>query len=512
VIGLIVLGLAFLFFLVVAYFAAQTWHVGHVVAMTFLFLFTLLTLYMTATLFRTNKEFHPKYTAATEKLKTAEARSKELAYGSGGTELIPTGTVSGERTLAKIESISRGRIWRNVFAMPGNGPTIPLNMSRWNNDGCLRVGNEDEFSGDAIEPVADEDVSEPVEGEEAVAAAPASSHGLTVGKFVYAFKDFPIARMTAEQKAHYFGMLADGEFANQDTKGMCRVPIAYLGKFLVVDANPNAVQVQLQGQPDPGQRAQLNNQGPWVLYERLPMDVANLFGPDADAAKVSQLLPLKRFVDSGLPIPQGAYNNMISDYANDGNSPPGRVDPFRTRVEVKFLREWSQVVDLQVEGALPAADQPFNVEGHAQVTNLIQGKPTEFAAGDTAVFDGVTAQSLIRQGVAEPVGEPTYARQLRMFEYSIDDYQKRFDDVAVQITDVNKSVAALTDSLQRLQLQIDKHQEELQQLQQDEEGFEAEKVELEKYRQELEMRYQMLQGEVNALTGGGYVATPDVAG
>ena len=125
-IGLIVLGLAFLFFLVVAYFAAQTWHVGHVVAMAFLFLFTLTTLYLTATLFRTNKEFHPKYTATTEKLKTAEKRSKELEYGSGS-ELIPTGTVSGERTLAKVESLARGRVWRNVFALPGgDGKTLSL--------------------------------------------------------------------------------------------------------------------------------------------------------------------------------------------------------------------------------------------------------------------------------------------------------------------------------------------------------------------------------------------------
>ena len=192
--------------------------------------------------------------------------------------------------------------------------------------------------------------------------------------------------------------------------------------------------------------------------------------------------------------------------------PPGRVDPIRTRVEVKFLRAYSQVVDLQVEGDLPDADQPFNIEGHAQVKSLIQGKPTEFVEGSTAVFDGVTAQSLISKGIAEQVGEPVYARPLRMFEYSIDDYQKRFDGVKVQIDDVNKSVAALADSLKRLQLQIDKHAEELQQLRKDQEGFEAEKVELEKYRKELEMRYQMLQGEVNALTGGGYFVAPGVAG
>ena len=37
---------------------------------------------------------------------------------------------------------------------------------------------------------------------------------------------------------------------------------------------------------------------------------------------------------------------------------------------------------------------------------MLQGEPTKFAKDDTAFFDGATAANLVRQGIAEQVGDP----------------------------------------------------------------------------------------------------------
>ena len=495
-IGLIILGLAFLFFLVVAFFCAKTWHVGHVVSMAFLFLFTLLTLFMTATLFRTNKEFHPKYQQAVEDLESETARTETLLFGSTADG---KDSVTGERTMAQVEQVGRGRVWRNVFRAPAPAPNgVALSMRAWRNDGCLRVGQEeDEYSDEELEPTPD-DGADAADG---AIVGDASSHGIVAGQYVYAFKEIPIGKMKPEQKAFFFSMLGEGEsgFADQDEKNQCRVPIAYLGKFLVADANDNAIIVQLQGRPDPGQIQQLENKAPWALYERLPMDTAELFG-EADSAKVAQIIPPEWFRLGGLEIPPPVYNQMVSEYAKDGKKTGRTNDPFRSRVEVKFLREFTQDVDLQVaDGNLPPADTPFNVQGLAQVRGMLQGEPTKFAKDDRAFFDGATAARLQRDGVVELVGEPVYSRAMRSFEYSMTDYQNKFNVMTDDIDAVKSRLADLNASLKNLQTQIDKHREELQQLQQDQQGFEAEKNALEAYRNELRQRYQSLQTEVDSL-------------
>ena len=498
-IGLIVLGLAFVFFLVVAYFCAQTWHVGHVVSLAFLFLFTLATLFLTATLFRTNKEYHPKYMQASQSLEREVARTETLLYGSD-----PDGndSVNGERTMAQVEQTARGRVWRNVYRVPGPQPNvIALNMRVWNNDGCLRVGVEEELSEEEIEPVPDDQGDAPADAADP-AAGGGSSHGIVAGQYVYAFKEIPIAKMRPEQKDYYFSMLGgEGEdsFANQDTKGRCRVPVAYLGKLFVTDANENAIIVQLQGRPDPGQVAQLENNASWALYERLPTDVAELFG-DADQAKVTKIIPAEWFALGGLQMPPAAYNQMIEQYVKDGK-PSGRTnDPMRSRVEVKFLQDYTQEVDLQVaDGNLPPADTPFNVQGLAQVKNMLQGEPTKFAKDDRAFFDAATAQRLQAGGIVEPVGEPIYQRQLRAFEFNLENYQQQFATMNEDIQAVKSRLADLNQSLQNLQTQIDKHRDELEQLRQDQQGFQAERDALEQYRNALRRRYESLQAEVDSL-------------
>lgn len=505
-IGLIILGLAFVFFLVVAYFCAQTWHVGHIVSMVFLFLFTLLTLFLTATVLRTNKEYHPKYLSAAADLERETAKTDTLMFGSPSD---PDGkdSVVGERTMAQAETMARGRVWRNVFRVPGPQPNgIALTMRAWTNDGCQRVGQEDEeeFADEDIEPEPDAGADDAAADAAEVDAARASSHGIVAGQYVYGFKEVAIARMSPAQKDYYFSVLGgEGEesFANQDTKGRCRVPVGYVGKFYVVEANDNAIIVQLQGRPDPGQIAQLENKAPWALYERLPTDVAELFGEEMDKAKIAQVLPVEWFAMGGLQMSPAAYNQMIDEYARDGKTGGRTNDPMRSRVEVNFLKEHTQEVDLQVaDGNLPPADTPFNVQGLAQVKNMLQGEPTKFEKDQRAFFDAATAQRLQREGVVEIVGEPLYQRQLRSFEFGLDDYQKKFGVLSEDIQSVKSRLADLTQSLNNLQSQIDKHREELEQLQEDKQNFDSERDALRQYRDMLKQRFESLQNEVNSLT------------
>ena len=502
-IGLIVLGLAFLFFVVVAFFSARSWHTGHVVASVFLFLFTLLFLYMSAALLRTYDKYRPGYDRAVADTENLIKRNDTLNFGNTS-KSAGEGSVVGERTLIREESVTDGRRWGNVrVARPG--VPIVLDMSRWSNDGCERVGQEEDLE-QAPEPVPDPEASGEPDGE---AAAPVAvdTHGIIVGQVVYGFKEFPIAQMSPVEKEYYFAGLGEGEeaFPNLDKRGLCRVPVAYLGKFVVEAVDARSVSVVPAGALTDGQKRQLANPNPWVLYEKLPTDTHALFA-GVEAAKLPGLIPVQRLVAGGLQIPPQAYERMLGEYARDGKEFTGRItNPMRLKVEVQFLKEHVQVVDLDVEGDLPPANSPFDVQGRAQVPSLLQGEPTTFAKDDIAVFDGETAARLERAGIVKTVGNPVYSRQLRDFEFSMNRHQGSLDDIDAELKLVAAQVAALTASLERLQSQIDKHRDELVKLEADRQGFTKETGELQAYRDTLRARVSVLEGEVDYLasTGGG---------
>lgn len=538
VIGLIVLGLAFVFFLVVAFFSAKTWHVGHVVAMSFLFLFTLVMLFLTATLFRTYEKFQPAYEKSMASLAQEQARHRTLLSGDPG-EPAGEGSLKGEQLLARVEQFGRGRIWRNVYGQvaPGN-PEIGLRMASWTNDGCLTVGKEDELE-EPIEPVVDETIAEddpdmdagdpdaddttdatdedggdtaddgttPPDGGGAAPVNPpgpavaANPHGIAEGQFLFAFKEFPISIMTPAEKEYYFEGLGDGDrnFADLDTRQRCRVPMVYLGKFQVVRQTDQLVVVLPVSRLDQFQMQQIGNQASWVLYENLPSDSHGLF-KDVEPDQLSNLIPLKRFNDLGTRISPANYQAMLRGYVEDGQDVTQPInDPMRVSVEVKFKQAYEVAVDLDVEGELPQTNQPFNVEGRAQIRNLIQGEPTKFEPEETAFFDGATADRLVRQGIAERVGNPKYERRLRDYEFELQDNEQRGKELNETVSVVTKKVAALQGSLDHLQAQTDKLKAEMGKLQEDLNGFNAERTQILRYLQLLKDRVIYLQREISRL-------------
>lgn len=508
-IGLIVLGVAFLFFLVIAFFAAKTWHWGHVVAMTFLFLFTLLFLYMTATLMRTHSEFRPKYAKAVQDYEREVKREATLRYGDPSNASGP-GSLMGERKLARIQQATFGRKWGNILPVVTPN-SIQLDMRAWSNDGCRKVGNED--SEEEIEPIPDEEVSGEDAGDDGEAGAGAeveeSTHGIVKGQYVFAFHEYAIKGLTAAEKKFFFGrggMTGTG-FADLDEKGVCRIPGAYLGKFLVTDSNAQGLVVQPAGQLTQGQGEQLPKKVHWVLYERLPMDSHDLFDGAAEE-DFAGMLPPARFAARGIPMNPNLHRAMLENYKRDGKE-VNQLGP-RTTQRVEFTKEHKTQVDLVVDGALPETNVPFDENGRAQVKGLMQPPPSRdgffsveegwitFKPGAKATFDGQLAAELIRKGVATADGSPVYARQLRDYQYLLNNFQMQYNEVALERNAIKSQVDDLAASLKRLEEQIEKHVEELGLLQADQKGFQIETDQLDEYKKMLEYRISVLQGTVGA--------------
>jgi archaellum component FlaC len=294
--------------------------------------------------------------------------------------------------------------------------------------------------------------------------------------------------------------LGGSEFTDNDKKGLCRVPGAYLGRYLVKEATPQRLVVEPADQLTPGQGQQLPKRLAWVLYEKLPTDTHEMFAVE-DAAKkqamLPALLPFDRFGKRGIPISPAAHRAMVQEYLRDGQETGREDNPLRVQQEIEFVKPYTQQVDLEIDGELPETDRPFNADGRAQMKSVMLGGPAEFKEGNTAVVDGWTADRLTRQeGVAKAVGAPKYSRQLRDYQFMLSDFQTQFNVVGREKAVIQDQVNDLNASLKRLQEQIDKHVTELELLQADQKGFQVEKEQLEAYKQILEQRLGILQGEI----------------
>ena len=508
-IGLIVLALAFVFFLVVAYFAAQTWHAGHVVALAFLFLFSLLFLFMAATLMRTHGEYRPKYAKALKDYDTAVQQEGKLTFGSPS-EPAGEGTLTGERRLAQVQQATSGRSWGNVF--PKLTPqTIVLDMRRWTNDGCQKVGQDEEDSfDDPIEPEPDAEASGDAGEDGAVAVVDGDSHGILQDQYLYAFHEIPInglsinnrpvaPGLTPAEKAYYFGIgsLNGTEFTDQDKRSSCRIPGAYLGRFLVTASTPERITVEAADTLTKTQQQLMRVPGlNWVLLEKLPTDSHEIFA-GVEENKLGEMMPPPWFAQRGIQLPPAAYNQIITEYQRDGKEFNGQ-NSLRTTQEVEFTGAYKHDVNLDVAD-LPETDIPFTADGLAQVKSLMQDGPAEFEVGDKVVVDGKMANVLINdKRVAKAVGNPQYSRQLRDYQSLLNNFQLDFNEVGTARDNIQAQVSDLNASLKRLRGQIDKHVKELELLQKDQKGFEVETEQLQAFKKLLEQRLEILRGEVQS--------------
>ncbi len=495
-IGMAVLGLMLVFFFVVAYFAARTWHVGHVVALGALFVFTLVFFILASATLKTHERWRKAYERDKQALAQAIQTQTRLQFGDAA-NAEDEDSLRGVTELAKNQQLNRGRVWRNLVLTPDPN-AITLNTSGWTNDNCLKVGQEAEDVEAIPEPLPDEGVAAENEGGPAVAGG-GPTHGITENTFVYAFKEYPISTLTPAEKAYYFGKLETGEvnFADQDTRGLCRVPLAYMGKFRVAGVTEQSVSLAWTTPPDDGQRQLLGDRGTWVLYEQLPRDSHGLF-QGLNPQELQALFPANRMQQMGLNLPPPAYDEMIRRYVRDYQQAQPTDPPERKWVEVKFNKPYKVAVDLEVEGETPPADRPFAAGGRAQVPQLMQKSPTEFAPGDTAVLDYLTASQLIGDEFAERVRE-IYVRDLRDYQLLFDeahaDMLKLMDGIKVAQGDLN----GLQKATEQLNAQGEKYRQEGVLLRQDLAGYQQELEQLSAYRDTLKSRFDYLRSEINRL-------------
>ncbi len=374
-----------LFFIFVCYMASRTWRVWHVLLLFGLFLFTLVFCFLSAAALRTHREWKKKYQDLAKNLQTQEDRLAQLEHGD---LLRPD---EEEDNLAALNSryaqlvVDRGRVWRNVIPVAGQDG-ISLDLSQWGDDACYQASAEED---EPLEPLED--------GEAAAPAAAGPTHGLTEGMLVFGFLEGAVAQLGDAQPI----LFGDSELPEADTKGHCRVPVAYLGSYRVTAVNGNSVSIVPVLPLDEQQVQDVQTQGTWALYELLPVDNHMAFSGLTEE-QLAVLLPAEE----------------ASEYARDLQSALASDEDARTRRRVKFLRDFE--VDVDVEGDEAGIERDFDPSGRAILANLRQGGPTKFSAGETPkiYFPTTIARQWQRDGICEFVDEePIFVRPLRDYAY-----------------------------------------------------------------------------------------------
>ena len=546
-IGMAVLGLAFVFFLVIAFLAAKGWQIGHLIAFCFLFLFALVFFYLTNQTLQVRSKFMREFTEADTGLDQELQKKSEFLTGSLIDPERAMQTVDGANQAVKLEIRDRGRVWRNLVALAGDQDTLTLGTRAWTNDGCLRVGQEP-APEEVIEPVVDPAMNEPADeataapdaaaagettadaatteaaetaataegaGDETVAPpagaiAPAPvpgqpaagqgpAHGIPENAFVYLFKEYPIALLSPAEQELYFGAGED-RLSTQDRQGLCRVPLVYVGKFKVAQSGADVVTLEWTTPLEMRPRFPANPRDPatWVIYEKLPIDAPEIRrGKSLDELR-AVFSPQRMAQLAGIQLNPQLYDSMLQEMVQDGQTAQGNLPPEVSAVTVEFLQPYEVVVDLSVEGPLPEVDRAFGADGRAQVAPLLQGEPTKFIAGETAEFDAVTAGGLINRGIAKAV-EVKFQRPLRDFDQFFQATELELLRLKDRILVYEHDNSELKKSAESVQKQIEQLHTEQGKLAADHAGFQREIEALQQYAGLLQTRYNSLTRRLSTL-------------
>jgi PAS domain-containing protein len=477
----IILGVLVLIFGFVAYMVSKSWRWPHVTLFTLIFLTTLGAMILASAVLKTHAGWRAGYNKLTKELATTESRLEELKLANALDEDADSvSRLQGD--LARL-IIDRGRVWRNVLPVLGDG-TVDLNMARWGDSPCKMVGQEeDEF--DEPEPIA----VEPAEGEEGAAqpSAPIKNHAITPGMVVHAFLEVPISQMNEAQRAAFFQAREDHNLVELDTKNMCRVPGAFLGSFRAVQIGDQGITVEPIDTPTESQAA-LMGQGSWVLYEVLPRDSHDtLAGMSAES--IRSLFDFATAVTQADEEIQAGVQESLQEFIRDRTPAEVNDPPERTVVRVKFLKDHS--IDVDVDEAEAGIEQgKFDPRGRAQVAELFHGGEVEFKAGDTNYFDAETAERLRSNGIAEIDKESgdvftKYERELRDFTYLFTERNSQLREIDSQLAVLLDQQRAITEANQNAKEQIAYREQELEKLGDDLANFEKEVQAITKLKNEL---------------------------
>ncbi len=466
-ITIIAFSVFFIAFCVLAYLSAKNWLLRHVFLVVGVFIMSIVFVFLAAMTLETHKVWRSRYTQYANDLRRTEARIAELSDPVGKSD----DALSVPQLQADLSRVilDRGRVWRGVQVIGANGLTVDLDMSNWGNEGCTR--------GDA-----EEGFDDPGEGQAAPAQQPFK---ISEKMLLHAFAVRPV---TPDDAATLKPLDAEIELT-EETRGPCTLPTAYAGHFVVKSVNENSVKLEAVDPLDDDQLAMLEEAGLWTLYEVLPVDDHKTLTGFTEEALDS----LFRAVRSDVPADQLAKS--VHDFHRDGAVAEPGDDEDRAIVKVRFKEAYEIPVD--IDGEPDADGRSFDVRGRAVPTYLRQGQPTQFAVGEEAEFDAVTANQLVQDGKCELVDEPTrYLRPLRNYDLIFSQGYASLDNAKLRIDEAASELAALHAATEQIRQQISYRSEEKKKLEEDQQNYRNDADVASQFR---EMLAEMRDNQLNEL-------------
>ena len=254
------------------------------------------------------------------------------------------------------------------------------------------------------------------------------------------------------------------------------------GPLIVSAVAENGITLKPIRALDNKQLAIIDSGGSWTLYEVLPVDDHSTLSGMTEESLQTLMAPL------AADVAQEKLAASIQDFVRDGTPAQADDPPERVGVLVKFLVDHSIQVDIEAEAAADD-DRTFDVRGRAIPPSLRQGFPTDFKAGDTALFDSATANQLVQDGKCELVNEPSrYVRALRNYGLI---FRNEHDAIADVQADINRTTAengTLIASAEQVRQQITYRGEEKRKLGEDLDNFERDRKTVAAYRDDLRSR------------------------
>ena len=424
-------------FIVTIVLSVATWRPGHIVALCLTFLASISMVIVGSLSVTTHTTWRKAHAKVDSQLTTARREGVNLEYGDPAmVEPSEPSVFDLQRRLNRV-LLDRGRVWRQCT--PGAPAADTIKVS-------------------TVPPLATGEPGNP---------ATARPNGINANMVLYAFR----------------------EDENQ-------LPIAYLGEFQVVDAQPTGVtltpSLPLDGLQ---QRLITDTSAFWTLYEMMPIDSHRVFAEEDTVGRSldntsspifgpvgeQELRTIFSTVTS-LPADSEIVTAMVAPYLQDGRPATEQqvnLHPENIWQKLEFEKPHRERVDSNNPDP-GLAGSHFDREGFAEASHLRRGEEALFRPKDIGVFsyahdeDRRFVDDLIAAGTARNLG-PFFVRPLRDYKTAFHDLQTQYLQRTRDTRRAQRDIEALNATIRQTQEQIAYRQEEREKLRGDLQGFERDR-------------------------------------
>jgi hypothetical protein len=449
-------------FIVTIVLSVSTWRAWHIVAACLTFLAAIGLVIVGSLSLKTHNTWRSTHAKRTTELTAAEREGLVLEHGDP--TLVEPETLSVDDMQHRLNRmlLDRGRVWRRCT------PAAPA------------------ANGVVVSTVPPTKTGEPGDPNTA------KPNGIAANMVLYAFL----------------------EDANQ-------LPIAYLGEFLVADAQPASVTLQ-PTMPLDGQQQTLVAVQParWTLHEMMPIDAHQAFSDEDTVARILDDTPQPIFgtmneqnlrtvfaTVTAQPADSPIVGELVAAYLKDGSlASDQEVNESPENIWRKLEFEKADHKE-RVDSNNPDPGMGgnfFDQEGYAEVSHLRRGEEATFRLKDVGIFpyavddDKRLVDGLISSGTCRNLG-PYYVRTLHDYEEAFHNIQDRFTRRTEDILRAQRDVAALNTTIAATSAQSQYRHDEHTKLKQDLDGFERDKKQLTDLAATLETQKKSLLEELSSL-------------